>query len=207
MRPLFVLALLALFTGCFSATTPVESAAISEEPTEGAAPEAEPTVVEGVALVPREFPFAFEGRTGTNACVPAGPNSCVGLPAGGTPSENTFNELLYEGTPKSVEATLVWEAATPATEDMYLAVFAVRSCGDQCFEWGGDSFYEVVSGPSPLTLSATGVFLGENETLQVKVGLERKVPYTPGVFFFYSIDQEFTIEGKVHALVPADDTL
>jgi hypothetical protein len=206
LRPLIVLALIALLAGCFTPEAPVEAASLPDASQADAAPVVSATDgAEGTLLIGRDFPFAFEGKTGTDACVPSGPNSCTGLPMGGTPSDKTFTEVIYAGTPTSIEATLTWEADTPATAEMYLAVFAARSCGDRCYEWGGDAFYERVSGPSPLSVSATNVQLGEDETLHVNIGLDRKVPYTPGVYFQYSVEQPFSITGNVVALVPAEE--
>lgn len=203
MRSILVLGVLATLAGCFS-PEPIDAA--SAEPAEPAAPVAASMAAapgaEGAApLVAATFPYAMEGRTGSSLCAPSGPNSCRGTSISG--GENTFTELAYEGQPQAVDATLTWSAATPATERMHLAVFAARSCGDGCIEWGGDGFFEMVAGVSPLSLSASDVFLAEGETLMMSIGLDRSLPPTSPVYFFYSVEQAFAVEGSVVALVPA----
>ena len=199
------IALAILLAGCVSADQPVESAEIA---TDAAAPAA---VASGTTnatasameagIVPTAFPFAFEGRTSYSFCAPSGPNSCTGTPL---PSEssNTFVPLEYAGTPTAIETTVTWTATTPATSEMYAYVFAARSCGDFCAEWTDDMFSVSASGPSPLVLSATDVKLAPDEALYFHVGTSDPTPPLP-VFFFYSLEQPFSVEGTVTALVNA----
>lgn len=151
--------------------------------------------------MPREFPFALEGKTGYFACAPTGPSSCQGLPAG-TDSSNTFVELVYEGAPTSVAVTLTWSATTPATSEMYAYVFAARSCGDGCIESGDGMYSSFASGPSPVALAAADIKLGPGEALYLHVGTIDPTPPAP-VPLFYSLEQAFTIDGAVTALVNA----
>lgn len=153
------------------------------------------------ATTSKPFPFSFQGKTGYFACVPSGPTSCEAAPAG-TASENTFVDLVYEGTPTQADATLTWAATTPATAEMYITMFAIRSCGEGCIEFAGDSYSAFASGASPLTLSATGIKLAENETLAMHVGTMDPTPPVPAPFF-YSLEQAFAVEGTVTSLVAA----
>lgn len=199
------LSALVLLAGCISGDEPVESADIQAAPPSADAKtpvstSANATAQSAATPEGAAFPFSFEGKTGTWACVPDGPTSCRGLPAG-TDSSNTFVELEYEGVPTAVDATLTWSATTPATAQMYAAVFAVRSCGEMCWESDGEMFSTYASGSSPLALSVADVTLGENETLILHVGTVDPTPQPP-VMLFYSLEQAFSIEGAVRALVP-----
>ena len=204
MRTAVLLLPALLLAGCFAAEEPLETADVEATPravasaTEASASQPPPPT----AVVPRDHPFAVSGRIGTNACVPAGPNFCVGLPAG-TPSENTLTRLAYNGAPTHVEATLTWDALTPATEEMYVAVVAARSCGDGCYEWDEGAFAALASGASPLVLSAADVTLREGEMLYMEVGPVSALPTAPGLFYYLDVEQPFEVEGNVVALVPA----
>ena len=57
------------------------------------------------------------------------------------------------------------------------------------------------SGTSPLVLSATGIKLGANETLHMHVGSVDVTPPLPLVYG-YSLEQAFSVEGVVTAMVP-----
>lgn len=160
----------------------------------------DPQVTGAEENVSREFPFAIDGKTGTMACVPSAPNTCTGLPLG-TDSEGTFEPLVFEGTPTHVAATLTWTATTPASQEMYVNVFALRSCGDGCMEWDDEMFSAFASGTSPVTLDASGITLREGESLYIHTGRVDPLPDTPSpVFMFYSVEQAFHLEGLVHAL-------
>lgn len=200
MRTLVLLAAVALFAGCLSPSPEVEAAEV--EPAvanETLLPEPEETPL---VLTTASFPFAYDGRTGTGACVPSGPGACTGT--GVSPSESTFTPLVYEGAPSAAEATLTWSAPTPATSEMFLMFMALKPCGDGCWESSGESYRAIVSGTSPLTLSATDVVLGVDEVLLVHVGIPRRVPPLPNVAFSTSVEQAFHVEGNVQSLVRSD---
>lgn len=150
----------------------------------------------------KPFPFSFEGTTGTYVCPPTGPGS-VSCVVGLQDSENTFQEAEYEGIPASAEIILTWEPVSPAHEEMFVSLFAVRSCGDGCFESDGDMFWESVTGASPLVLSASSIELGEGEVLYLAVGAIEPNPSQYPVYFAYSVDQPFEVEGVLNALVPS----
>lgn len=200
------LSALVLLAGCISGDEPVESADIQAPPgadaPAAASTSAEATAESAAAPAPvsAAFPFSFEGKTGTWVCAPDGPNSCRGLPVG-SDSSNTFAPLEYEGTAEAADVTLTWSAATPATSEMYLVLFAIRSCGDGCFEWDSDTYFQGIMGPSPLTLSASDIKLGANETLYLHVSTVDMTPPLP-VVYGYSLEQAFSVEGTVSALVP-----
>lgn len=196
--PLIVVAL--LLSGCLSGNEPVETASVEETAATQTSADATNVTQEPPALAPQTFPISFDGKTGNWACVPSGPTSCNGLPVG-TNSENTFVEVAYDGVATSAEITLTWTPTTPATNEMSLALFAMRSCGEGCIEMDSEMYYEEVSGMSPLSLSANGITLGENETLYVHVGTVDPTPSLPAPFF-YSLEQAFTVEGTLTALVP-----
>lgn len=221
MRAAIVLAILSVaLAGCFTpeAGEPVEGAAVEGSPEttsreDGAASakaspssagtDPTPAADGDATLVPREFPFAFEGRTGTSACLPSGPNSCMGPPVPlGAGGENVFTPVEYDGTPDAASITLSWEAQTPAADEMVLSLFAVRSCGDGCFEWDGDMFQEYAVGTSPLTIDAEDIQLGENETLYMHVSLNEPNPSAGPLYMSYSLEQPFAVEGVLRALVP-----
>jgi hypothetical protein len=120
----------------------------------------------------------------------------------GTGGENSWIEADYEGVLRSADLTLSWEATTPATGEMYLYLLGVRSCGDNCFETDDTTYRASASGSSPVTLSAADITLTEGETLWIHVGVVRPTPSVPAPFF-YSLEQPFSIDGVLVAMVNA----
>lgn len=200
MRTLPLLLALALLGGCLGSPD-AETAAVQNAAVDAAADASANATADAAPAGPAEriAPFAFEGNTGTWACAPSGPDSCTGLPTG-VDSENTFAPLEYEGNASAVTAMLTWTASTPATDTMYISVFAVRSCGEGCFEATEESYWAVVEGVSPLALDATGIELAPEETLYIHVGVASHTPQPP-VPFFYGVDQAFSLEGTVTSSV------
>lgn len=204
IRPILPLILALALAGCF-AEEPVESGAV-DDPSVAAPADATDAAdalpEESAPPVLQSYSISFSGKTATSLCAPGGPNTCAGPDL--AESENTFVKLAYRGMPRAVAATLTWTAASPATSEMYLTVFAVTPCGDQCYESSDESFFAYASGASPLTLSASDVQLAEGEVLATHVGVVDPTPRPPPpVHMNYGVEQTFTVEGEIMALVDA----
>lgn len=211
MRFAFMLSIALALAGCFSPDEPVESGTLEDPaPVETAAASGASSTAASEAAgsaepspqVAKEFPISFAGKTSTRLCAPAGPNTCAG-PGLGSP-ENTFVELEYDGVASTVEATLTWSATTPLNNEMYIVVFALRSCGDNCHEMTDESYRQFATGPSPLALMASNVKLAEGEMLGMHVGVVDPTPRPPApIYADYGIEQAFSVEGTLTAMVNA----
>lgn len=191
-------------TGGADASAEAPASPTPASPTVGGAPEAsEDDAPETAnATVLRPFPFSYEGTTGQSTCVPNGPFSCQATPAS-SGGENTYFRLEYEGVASSAEITATWEATTPATAELVLALFAMRSCGEGCLESRGDMFQEYATGTSPLTIRPSSIVLHEGESLYLHVSVHEPNPTRPPVRYTYSLEQAFAVEGVLNAQVPS----
>lgn len=190
---------LALVAGCLSNGDPVETASTDGAAAPPASGNGNATSIAVPALEPlaQTLAISYEGKTGSGACIPTGPTSCTSAPVG-TDSENTFYEPEYPGSPTSASLTITWSATTPLTAKLGAGFFAIKSCGENCIE--GSVVGEYVTGPSPLTLAAPTIALGENETLAIHVGYTDDIPTGP-VPIFWSLEQAFLVEGELVTMV------
>ena len=157
------------------------------------------TAAADAGWVPTTVPIAYEGRTGTGACVPSGLSSCRGTPMS-VSGENTWFTVEHAGVPQNISLTVTWDAPSPATEKLRVRLLATKSCGDGCIE--GRAVGEPAVGPSPLTLNAPALDLGQGESVGIVVGNARVVPNPPILFFGYSLEQAFKVEGELLVLAP-----
>ena len=147
-----------------------------------------------IAPVPKELPFAFEGATGTfvYACAQG---QCAGESV--APSESLW-KLPLEGDVDGVDVTLTWDAATPATETLHVAVAWGTACGGDCIAVTDGISSE---GTSPLTLTADDLLRQDIEIAYLMVSWP--TPQLPGAWL--GVDQPFTVEGKVRTYVVAPE--
>lgn len=190
--PALLLAVSAL-AGCIQEDAPLDAASTdAAAPAADAAPAPEAggsAAAPDAPAAPASLALAYEGRTGRWVCAPSGVNSCTGLP-GGQGGENSFYEVALP-QPSRVEGTLTWTAASPLTQSLSLALLAMTSCGDDCFE--GDVLVRI-EGASPLTIEAADLDLPTEAALHISVSIPG--PDAPGpVHASYSVEQTFAFEG------------
>lgn len=102
------------------------------------------------------------------------------------------------GVPQAASVTLTWTAATPATTNLRLGLLATRSCGDGC--WEGVDVGSPVTGPSPLTLDASGLALEPDQGLAIIVANAPLAPRVPLVYYQVDLEQAFKVEAELTLL-------
>lgn len=155
----------------------------------------------GGATLQRESPISWEGALATAACAPSGPYSCTGMSLG---DHDSWHDLVLEGAPVRVEATLTWDATTPYTESLGLVLLAWKSCGSNCIE--SRSIGDVVMGTSPVTLRIDAPELEPGEEgLALAVWHENPLASPAGlpVYAYVQHEQPFSVEGVLVEDVPA----
>lgn len=206
LRPLALLAALALFAGCLGgdedatpamATPTPHSTSASTSPEAGApSPEGavndsdEPVLPEPVDLV-----VSFDGKLDNEvgACEFNQAGQCVATPTG-TGSSAWMQDLA--GSPTSILLEMTWQAATPATQTLVLVVVA---CPESEEGHVACELIDRVEGSSPLTMEATHLLPSEAATLHVWGYMPSALPESPvpGAWVWYEVDQPFHVEGIV----------
>jgi hypothetical protein len=199
-RATLVLLLLAAtaLAGCSGGGSPEADSSLpgssgSSSSTSGAMAMARPWTAEMV-------PVSFDGNLGTNAA------ACV-FPVGACEAQQvapskTQVDLDRPGVNfTGLDLTVTWTAQTPATATLTAGFMVMATC-DGC----NSTFYDEVSGTSPLHVSLSGesVPLAEDRQFHFYVYNQQGFVFNPAVpaFAFASVDQAFHVEGAVSLLVP-----
>ncbi len=201
---IFLIALLTVgpLAGCISGDEPAETASVPPAATSAASPSASAAGVDSAATPPTPepvvAPFVFDGTLShyATACVrpQAGSMTCAGTPTGSSTSGGEF-----PSTPdpvKSFDLELSWTAATPASTNLAVHVFACWTSEEtvECEMFAGGN------GPSPLALSATGMSVPADATIQFYVyNPATQVPHPAG-YAYAETEQAFHLEGTLTTL-------
>lgn len=165
------------------------------EPQEAAAAPA-PTVPE-----PEEEPVDWMATMSSTYCTTAGGvracGSGIGVGSGSGSEPNPT--YIHDADGRALVAgvlTLEWAAASPTTENLRLAVFAMSGCPDEC-ETNRSLASEI--GPSPLTVQVPSLAAGEGLSIAARVEV---VDFAQGTQA--SIGQDLHLSGSLTFLEPAD---
>jgi hypothetical protein len=143
-------------------------------------------------------PVAWEGYLGTGA-VACAVVVCAGAhPDGG----DLLGDIAGAGPSLRFDLNLTWTPASPATEELWFAVFAFESCGDGCYEFVD---YVEASGPSPLHLAGTIAPDDPGGVEGYGVYVEPR-SLTPESYVIAGPEQRWTVEGAawLAAALPAE---
>lgn len=143
------------------------------------------------SAAPETHPIDWQGQVATFLCAPSGPYSCFGT---GTGDADQDLDTGLVGEIPVLDLSLAWEAQTPATMELKLAVAAGHTeCGGDCYYW---TILDWIQGTSPLTLEAEDLSIPQGETLWILVDTPDQAP-TPLLYSKASLEQPFHVTGTV----------
>lgn len=154
----------------------------------GTTPEEAPAAEAQSAAAPVNQAVLWNGKLGTRACVPAGPNTCMSFfSMGGHNAEF----LKLDGAPVGAALTLTWASAGPHDEQLDFMLLDVE--GEES-SWSGDIITEA-SGASPLTIETSDIVLAPGRHLVIAVWPTSVVP--DPLYAFVETGTSFKVEGTV----------
>lgn len=136
--------------------------------------------------------IAWEGRTGTGACVATASGQCEGVHA---PSRDARLDTGLTGTIHWADLQLDWTSKTPATETLTMRLVSVDSGCEGATCSHSYSLYAKATGTPPLTLNATDINLTDGESLTILVETVDTGPSTVDV----DVDERFELTGEIRA--------
>ena len=209
VRPLALLAALALFAGCLGGDEDAAPLAATPSPASPSASTSTGESPDGLvndstdAALPEEVALmvSFDGKLDNHVgvCEFAHVGDCVDTPTG-TGSSMWLQETV--GAPRAVLVEMTWSAATAATQTlglMAVACWEPEEGGMMC------EHIDAKEGSSPLAMDVGNLALPDGATLRLFGYLPSALPDSPvpGTFVWYELEQPFHIEGSVTVQPPA----